>query len=178
GRFARVTVPTSRTCRSSGSEFPGVTRAGKRKGRSRKGSALFLSARTAQPAHSAFLAGSYAIEAGLRGIPSEMPVGIAEQRLQHADALEVEADVLFVGDRDAAEQLHRIFLHEPAALLKLHLCRRDGRLAPVLVRRIGMNRGEDHHAAAELDFGEHVGRAMLQSLERSDRFAELLSLLQ
>src|SRR4051812_12726271 len=51
-------------------------------------------------------------------------LGVAVDRVQHLHALEVEPDVVLVGDPDAAVELDRLLGHEPAALGELDLGRR------------------------------------------------------
>ena len=67
-------------------------------------------------------------------------LGVAEEPLQHAHALEEEPLVLLVGDPDAAEELQRVLLHEPAADRELQLGRRDLGLALRGVFRSGLYR--------------------------------------
>ena len=85
---------------------------------------------------------------------------IAEQRVEHIHAFEVEADIVLVGDADAAMQLNALRGDELAAVRQPHLGDRDRALA--LVRgRFGFERSQQHRRLAQLQLDEHVDRPVL-----------------
>ena len=59
-----------------------------------------------------------------------MVLNIAVQHVQHGEALEVVADIQFIGHAHAAMDLHRLLADEAAGLADLHLGGGDGFLAP------------------------------------------------
>ena len=69
-----------------------------------------------------------------------MVVGVAELAVDHAEVLEVVADVVLVGHRDAAVDLHRLLADQTARLADLHLGRRDRLGALDRVRVVGLDR--------------------------------------
>src|SRR5690606_20695502 len=63
------------------------------------------------------------------GVAAEVPVGVAELAFDHGDALEVVADIEFVGHAHAAVDLHGVLADELAGLADLHFRAGGGELA-------------------------------------------------
>src|SRR4029450_13852053 len=94
-------------------------------------------------------------------------------------ALDEEANIELVGHADAAVHLDpfRADARESLADLRLREARKlrnFGRIAPLVECRERFQ----HDGFRELHLAEHVRRAMLESLERADGYAELLAVLQ
>src|SRR6266851_4082126 len=117
-------------------------------------------------------------EAAGFGDRGEVVVGVAEQRVDHGDALEVMADLVFVGHADAAMELDRLLADELARAAALHLGGGDNAAPLAGIRRLGHHRRQHRHAARLLERHQHVDGAMLQRLEAADGNAELLARLQ
>jgi hypothetical protein len=112
------------------------------------------------------------------GEHSEVMVGVAEQRVDHGDALEIMADLVLHGHADSAVELDRALSDDAARTADLYL---DGgnRFAPLGgVRFLGHHGAQHRHAARLFECDQHLAGAMLQHLEIADRYAELLALLQ
>src|SRR5258708_1526778 len=117
-------------------------------------------------------------EAAGFGDDGEVVVGVAEHRVDHADALEVMTDLVLVGHADAAMKLDRLLADSAPGAAALDLGGGDGAAALAGVLRLRHHGGEIFHAARLLQGDEHVDRAMLERLERADRDAELLARLE
>jgi len=97
---------------------------------------------------------------------------VAEGRLGGAGALQVEAGVVGVGHADAAVHLHHLVGDEVQGVADLGLRQRDQLRH---VRAVVVDRGQRRldAGAGQFEVGEHLGRAVLQRLERPDHLAEL-----
>jgi hypothetical protein len=109
---------------------------------------------------------------------AQVVIDVAESESDHGQALEVVADVEFVGDAHAAMKLHRLLADEACRLQDVGLGRGDAAAAFGGIRRIGAHGGQRRHGAGLLGGDHHVGHAVLQGLELADRRAELLARLQ
>src|SRR5260221_6343535 len=114
-------------------------------------------------------------EAAGFGDDGEVVVGVAEHRVDHADALEVMTDLVLVGHADAAMKLDRLLADSAPGAAALDLGGGDGAAALAGVLRLRHHGGEIFHAARLLQGDEHVDGAMLERLERADRDTELLA---
>ena len=103
---------------------------------------------------------------------------IAEQALDHGQALEVMRAEILHRHADAAMQLHRLLPDEPAGAVDLHLHRRQRRRPLLRILMLDHHRGIERHRARLLERDQHVDRAVLQHLELADRRAELLARLE
>src|SRR5258708_22400412 len=117
-------------------------------------------------------------EAAGFGDDGAVVIGVAEHRIDHADALEVMADLVLVGHADAAMKLDGLLADIAPGTAGLDLGGGDGAAALAFIRRLGHHGGEIFHAARLLQGDEHVDGAMLERLEGADRDAELLARLQ
>src|SRR3954452_3314158 len=104
-------------------------------------------------------------------------VGVTERVLDHGQALEVVADLRLHGHADAAVELDRLLSDELQRLADLHLGRGDGVAALLGVLEISSHGREHRHRSRLLGGDEHVGGAVLEALERTDRDTELLARL-
>src|SRR4051812_17939896 len=103
--------------------------------------------------------------------------GVAEQLVQHAVALHVEADIIFVGHADAAVHLHALLHRQRRRSAGLRLGDRDhclGIRAALVEQLLRLER----RGAGDLQLGIEVGGAMLEGLELADEPPELLALLE
>src|SRR5271155_2342280 len=108
-----------------------------------------------------------------------MKIDVAELELDHRHALEVVADHVFLAHPDAAVELNAPLADEASRARDLHLRRRECTLA-LGGRRIleQCHRSIVRYRTREFELDEHVHRVVLERLERSDRYAELLARLQ
>jgi hypothetical protein len=94
-----------------------------------------------------------------------------------AGALEVEAGVVGVGHADAAVHLHHLVGDQVQGVAHLRLGQRD-QLGGVRRAVVDGGQGRLDAGAGQLQIGEHLGRAVLQGLERADDLAELHARLE
>ncbi len=103
---------------------------------------------------------------------AEVIVAITEQCLEYADALEVEADIEFIGDADAAVHLHRLVADPVGHSAHLPFCQAHPLRGLFVVAVDGV---QCRHQAAACQFQFHMGPsgAVLQCLEGADGGIEL-----
>src|SRR3546814_2618534 len=102
-----------------------------------------------------------------------MEVRIAEHLRQHARALHVEADIIFVGHADAAVHLDAFLNAERRRHPRHRLGDRDGGVGARIARVEQLLRLE-HRRSRDLHFRIEMRRAMLERLETAERRAELV----
>src|SRR5262245_45013320 len=95
------------------------------------GNIAVSSSRSDQPAHAGEL--------------GEMVVGVAEQRVDDADAFEIVPDLVLHGHADAAVQLDRVLADETPGAADLHPGRQRGEPRDVLPGRPFRHRAAHHH---------------------------------
>src|SRR5688572_4239855 len=103
--------------------------------------------------------------------------GIAEELVQDAVALHVEAYVIFVGHPDAAVHLDAFLNGESRRATGLGLGDADHRfgvVAALVEQLLRLDRGR----AGDLELGVEMRGPMLKYLELADQFPELLPLLE
>src|SRR5262245_6575243 len=106
------------------------------------------------------------IAAALRG-------GIAEQRGQEHRPLQIEADIVLVGETDRAVQLDAGLGDRERFIRGLGLgCDRQGGID---AEGFVVGRNLEYQRARRLDADVHVGGLVLQRLEAADRLSELLA---
>src|ERR1700746_305644 len=122
--------------------------------------------RLASSAVRGVMAGNIAVSSGRSDQPThagelgEMVVGVAEQRVDDADAFEIVPDLVLHGHADAAVQLDRLLPDKPPGAADLHLGGGDRLAAFDHVGLVRHHRGEQAHAARLLKRDQHVGGAV------------------
>src|SRR3954464_2212668 len=106
-----------------------------------------------------------------------MEISVSEQLLAHPGALHEEPDVELVGHPHPAVHLHAFLNGKRRGRTRPRLCDRDrgGGVFEVAVQRL---KRFQYRSPGDLDLDVDLRGAMLQCLEFTDQFAELLALLQ
>ena len=103
---------------------------------------------------------------------------ITKQGVENVHPLNIEAHVMFVRDADAPVELNRLLSNVATAKCKLNFSGRNRSLPLKRIRLARLGQSHNRHRFRQLRLREHVYRAVLQRLERSNLRTKLLPCLK